>query len=214
MYLQLFICNLDVFTTQICTKTTQNIHKVHGVGQMLSNHQARSTSYPLRKYKSNHTHHEYTHWRTDKSGNHCRARGISQWPSTTEHVQEHRAQQSHIQQQNQTAKCCGETALLWETGQPLCWTECGLLQQQAYLVYAAAALPLHIYSTELHVCSWPPESCTLVSRGFTQLYKGDPMHTSSMQQDASGTSSVILFKRRENTLMLSERCQMPHSFPF
>lgn len=31
MYLQLFICNLDVFTTQICTKTTQNIHKVHGV---------------------------------------------------------------------------------------------------------------------------------------------------------------------------------------
>lgn len=51
----------------------------------------------------------------------------------------------------------------------------------------AAALPLHIYSTELHVCSRPPKSCTLVSRGFTQLYKGDPMHTSSMQQDASCT---------------------------
>lgn len=73
MYLQLFICNLDVFTTQICTKTTQNIHKeqemVHGVQTDVRNHQASSTSYQLRKYKSNHTHHEYTHLRTDISKN-------------------------------------------------------------------------------------------------------------------------------------------------
>lgn len=71
MYLQLFICNSDVFTTQIGTKTTQNIHKeqemVHRVQTDVRNHQACSTSYQLRKYKSNHIHHEYTHLRTDKS---------------------------------------------------------------------------------------------------------------------------------------------------
>lgn len=109
-------CNSDVFTTHICTKTTQNIHKeqemAHRVQTDVRNHQACSTSYQLRKYKSNHTHHKYTHWRTDKSKNYCRARGISQWPSTTEHVQEYRKQQLHKQQQNQTAKCYGETALL------------------------------------------------------------------------------------------------------